>query len=338
MVKALIPIGGRGMAGGVRVCQSADQAHRTAASLLGSDLLGYGVNKLLVEEMVTFSTEIYTRLVTNTASNNIDLILSLAGGVDIENAAREDQLKIHHLSTAPGDLLPAHRTSSWLHQNKIDLTDFPTLPHTLASLHRAAADLDAILLEINPLAVHKDIRLIALDAKLEVDDNALPWHPELNELFVASLSTRELRARQLGVSYVPLDGNIGVITSGVGLGMATLDLRQQRGLSPANFLATGGEISEHMVRGAVDLILESTQVRGTKINLYGGINNMLEAAKGICAALGKATDNRPIIVKIIGNQQEESWAMLERLPNVHVIPVVQTEAAVDRLAMLLNMN
>ncbi len=336
VVKALVPTGGRGKAGAVKVCRSVDQARQAATALLGKEVLGHRVDKLLVEELIPISNELYAGVVVNTATDSIDLVLSLTGGVEIEAAAHADRQVVHQLSIEPGDLLPLHRVNSWLGRHKIELSEYPLLAGTLLNLYRAAADLDAILLEINPLAMDTDGRLVALDAKLEVDDNALPRHPELNELFMASLSSRELRARQLGVSYVPLDGNIAVIASGAGLGMATLDLLQQRDLAPANFLDTGGGISEQMVKGALELVLEPAQVRGAIINLYGGINRMLEAAKGISAALENKPENRPIVVKILGNQQEEAWAMLEPIPNVHVIRVVQTETAVDRLKMILD--
>jgi succinyl-CoA synthetase beta subunit len=205
----------------------------------------------------------------------------------------------------------------------------------MATLYRAAADLDAILLEINPLAITGEGSLVALDCKLEVDDNGLMRQPELLEWYCASLSDRELRARSLGVSYVPLDGDIGVITSGAGLGMATLDLLKQAGLSPANFLDTGGGISEALVKGSLELIMEPAHVKGAIINLYGGINRMLEAAKGILAALQNIPGNRPVVVKILGNQQEEAWALLEPEPNVHVIRVIQTEKAVSKVAELV---
>jgi len=336
VVKALIPTGGRGKVGAVRVCHSADNARQSAADLLGKEVLGHRVDKLLVEELIPISNELYAGVVVNTATDSIDLVLSLTGGVEIEVAAHSDRQVVHQLSVEPGDLLPLHRVNNWLGRHKIELSEYPLLAGTLLNLYRAAADLDAILLEINPLAMDTDGRLVALDAKLEVDDNALPRHPELNELFMASLSSRELRARQLGVSYVPLDGDIAVIASGAGLGMATLDLLQQRDLAPANFLDTGGGISEQMVKGALELVLEPALVRGAIINLYGGINRMLEAAKGISAALENKPENRPIVVKILGNQQEEAWAMLEPIPNVHVIRVVQTETAVDRLKKILD--
>jgi succinyl-CoA synthetase beta subunit len=206
----------------------------------------------------------------------------------------------------------------------------------MVALYRAAADLDAILLEINPLAVLTDGTLALLDCKLEIDDNSLPRQPVLADAYRQALSPRELRARELGVSFVPLEGDIGVITSGAGLGMCTLDLLKQHGLHPANFLDTGGGISATLVQGALELIMEPPQVRGAIINLYGGINRMLEASKGIVAALQMIQGKRPLVVKILGNQQEEAWAMLEKIPNVHVIRVVQTEDAVSRLAELVS--
>ena len=336
VVKAIIPAGGRGKAGGVRLCQSVEEVSAAAADLLGKELLGQRVPYVLVEEQVPVSQEIYAGIVANTASDRIDLILSLSGGVEIENTARDGEGSVHHLAIQPGDLMPLHRIRTWLKKSGPDLSQVPGLAEVLSGLYRAAADFDAILLEINPLALTSDGRLVLLDCKLEVDDNALARQPEFNAIYLAGLSERELRARQLGVSYVPLDGDIGVITSGAGLGMATLDLLQQRGLAPADFLDTGGGISEELVKGALELILDAPRVRGAIINLYGGINRMLEAAKGILAALQVQTEGRPVVVKILGNQQEEAWALLEGQPNVYVVRVVQTETAVDQLFELLS--
>lgn len=336
VVKALIPSGGRGKAGGVRVCHNPEEIHRAADDLLHRELLGHMVHSVLVEELMPVSREIYAGVIANTATDKIDLVVSLAGGVDIEKTAQSDAGSVRQLSVNPGDILPVHRVRRWLQQDKTGFAELPSLPEILVQLYRAAADLDALLLEINPLALLTDGSFVLLDCKLEVDNNSLPRQPELNQLYLASLSPREMRARELGVSFVPLDGDIGVMTSGAGLGMATLDMLRNKGLSPANFLDTGGGISEQMVQGALQLIMEPPQVRGAIINLYGGINRMLEAAKGIRAALNNISGDRPVVVKILGNQQEEAWAMLETLSNVYVIRVVQTEAAVDRLAELLS--
>jgi succinyl-CoA synthetase beta subunit len=279
--------------------------------------------------------EVYAGVVANSATDRIDLVVSFAGGMEIEHAAQANNQAIWQLPVEPGDVLPVYRVRQWLRQTRAEDGILDALSNVLVALYRAAADLDAILLEINPLAVLSDGTLALLDCKLEIDDNGLARQPELAEVYRQSLSSRELRARDLGVSYVPLEGDIGVITSGAGLGMCTLDLLKQQGLTPANFLDTGGGISEALVQGALELIMEPPQVRGAIINLYGGINRMMEASKGIVAALRTIPGKRPLVVKILGNQQEEAWAMLEKVPNVHVIRVVQTEDAVAKLAELV---
>ncbi len=335
VVKALIPTGGRGKAGGVKTCTTLEQVREATETLLGHEMLGHRVHAVLVEERVSISHEIYAGVVANTATDMIDLVVSFEGGVEVESVAQRDRSAILQLSVEPGYILPVHHVQRWLQQNNPQSMDVGILAEVLVQLYRAAADLDAILLEVNPLAVISEGVLVLVDCKLEVDDNAISRQPQLAELYRASLSERELRARELGVSYVPLDGDIGVITSGAGLGMATLDLLKRNGLSPANFLDTGGGISEAMVKGALELIMEPPQVKGAIVNLYGGINRMVEAAKGILAALENIPGNRPIVVKIIGNQQEEAWQMLKDQPNIHIIQVVQTEAAVAKLAELV---
>ncbi len=335
VVKALIPAGGRGKAGGVRLCASIETVTEAAQLLLGHDLLGYRVDSILVEKAFPTVREIYAGVVANSATDMIDLVVSFAGGVEIENAAQSNSQAVWQLPVEPGDILPVYRVRQWLSQTRVEDINLEALACVLVALYRAAADLDAVLLEINPLAVLPDGTLMLLDCKLEIDDNGLARQPELAEVYRKSLSSRELRARDLGVSYVPLEGDIGVITSGAGLGMCTLDLLKQQGLDPANFLDTGGGISASLVQGALELIMEPPQVRGAIINLYGGINRMLEASQGIVAALQAIPGQRPLVVKILGNQQEEAWAMLETVPNVHIIRVVQTEDAVARLAELV---
>ena len=335
VVKALIPAGGRGKAGGVKVCASIEAVTEAAQVLLGHDLLGYRVARVLVEKAMPIAREIYVGVVANSATDRFDLLVSFAGGMEIEHAAQSNSQAVWQLPVEPGDVLPVHRVRQWLRQARVEDVNLGSLASVLVALYRAAADLDAVLLEINPLAVLTDGTLALLDCKLEIDDNGLARQPELADVYRQSLSSRELRAQDLGVSYVPLEGDIGVITSGAGLGMCTLDLLKQQGLAPANFLDTGGGISATLVQGALELIMEPPQVRGAIINLYGGINRILEASKGIVAALQTIPGKRPLVVKILGNQQEEAWTMLEKVPNVHVIRVVQTEDAVAKLAELV---
>jgi succinyl-CoA synthetase beta subunit len=336
-VKALIPSSGRGKAGGVKLCETPLEVLETATLLLGKRLLGYTVERVLVEAAQEILCEIYTGVIINLFIGSIDLVVSFAGGMDIEQDIKKDTSAILQLETEPGEMLPVHRVCRWLSGIKDPPSNLniDSLAYVLAALHRAAADLDAILLEVNPLAVLSDGRLAVLDCKLEVDDNSLSRQPEMMKHYLAGLSVREKQAYSLGVSYVPLDGDIAVITSGAGLGMATLDMLKRRNLQPANFLDTGGAISAVQVQGALELVMGQPHVRGAIVNLYGGINRMLEAAKGILAAKENLYGKRPIVVKIIGNQQEEAWAMLESEPDVHTVRVVQTEAAVEKLASLL---
>ena len=337
VVKALIPAGGRGKAGGVKLCETPQEVYDAASLMLGKPLLGYLVDSLLVEAAQEILFEIYTGVIVNMSNGSIDLVVSLAGGMDIEQASRDDSSSIFSLETEPGDLLPVYRVSGWLASLKNPPAHLPidSLAQVLVALYRAAVDLDAILLEVNPLALLSDGRLVVLDCKLEIDDNALSRQPKMMAIYQAGLSERERLAQSLGVSYIPLDGDIAVIASGAGLGMATLDMLKRRNLHPANFLDTGGGISAAQVRGALELVISQPKVRGAIINLYGGINRMLEAAQGILAAKENLADNRPIVVKILGNQQEEAWAMLASVPGIHTVCVVQTEAAVDKLASLL---
>jgi len=271
VVKALIPTGGRGKAGGVRVCWSLDHVRDAARSLLGQELLGHTVSQVLVETMIPVTHEIYAGVVANSATSMIDLILGFSGGIEIEAEAQIGERSLLHMEVEPGDVLPIHRVRRWLNQADAPGVDLSDLALVLTVLYRAAADLDAMLLEVNPLALAEDGSLVALDCKLEVDDNGLARQPELFELYRASLGERETRARELCVSFVPLDGDIAVITSGAGLGLATMDLLARAGLSPANFLDTGGGISEAQIKGALELVMEPPQVKGAIVNLYGGI-------------------------------------------------------------------
>lgn len=335
VIKALIPAGGRGKAGGIKVCSTKEQIQKACDELLGRELLGHHISSLLVEEKYAIARELYVGIVANTSTDMIDIIVSFSGGIEIENTAQKDQSAILKLSVEPGDVLPLYRVRQWLHRAEDQNLDINALAKVLVQLYRVSVDMDAILLEINPLVVTSDGTLALLDCKLEVDDNAIPRQPQFVEMYRGSLSERELRAKDMGVSYVPLDGDIAVITSGAGLGMATLDLLKRSGLAPANFLDTGGGISAPLVQNALEMIMEPPQVRGAIVNLYGGINRMVEAAKGIIEALKNIPGSRPIVVKIIGNQQEEAWQMLKTQPNVYVIQAVQTESAVAKMTELV---
>ena len=331
VVKAVIPTGGRGKAGGVRICKKQSEVESYLETLWGKEILGYTVHQVLVEEAADIEAELYAAVQVDTDSGYTNILFSEAGGVDVEAVAGE----INIISVDPGADVPVHRVRMHIQEWGLSGIDPAALSFFLAMLQRISADIDATLLEVNPLAVLHDGSLAALDCKCEVDENALARHRGFKEMQRKTLSERELKASEFGVSYVPLKGVIGVITSGAGLGMASMDMLTERGLPPANFLDTGGGISEDMLCRALKLILEPSEVKGCLINLYGGINRMKEAANGIAKALEETGDKRIIVAKILGNQQEDAWDILSVIPNVHVIKVFQTERAVDKLEELL---
>ncbi len=331
VVKAQIASGKRGKSGGILFAVSPEQAAQAAAQLLDRELLGYRVQQVLVEEKLALVRELYAGLILDRASGTFRLILTLEGGMDVEELPPE---AVKTLSLTPGELLPIHRVARFLQASAVEETLVQPLAFVIATLHRVFVDLDLIQIEINPLALLADGRLAALDCKMEVDDNALSRHPDFARLHRQSLGAREQKAAELGVSFVPLDGDVGVIASGAGLGMATLDLLRRAGLAPADFLDTGGAISVDLVRESVRLVMDTPSARGLMVNLYGGINPMIAAANGIVEGL-KGLPPKPVVVKLLGNSQEEAWKILEEA-GVTVVKVPQTETAVQTLAALLN--
>ena len=331
VVKALIPSGKRGEAGGVLFAATPDECERAAARLLGSQLLGFPVDQVLVEEKA--------RVAHETLRGLHGRPLQRQASAPLECGRRHGRrapapAAIHKLVLAPDKALPLHRMARALRGSGIDESLAGPLARVMTTLHAMLLDLDLMQIEVNPLALLNDGSLLALDCKMEADDNAFGRQPEFAELHRAGLRESEVRAARLGVSFVPLEGEIGVIASGAGLGMATLDLLRRAGLRPADFLDTGGGITTDLMRGAVELVGEPATVTGLIINLYGGINPMIAAAEGIAGAVRAAAWRKPVVVKLLGNSQEEAWRILEEA-GVAVVKVPQTEAAVDRLMTML---
>lgn len=331
VIKALIPSGKRGQAGGILFASSPQEAEAAAQRLLGSSLLGFPVSQVLIEQSIRLKAEFYASCMADLTGARLLLLWSAAGGMDVERAAPS---AIHRLVLSPGEALPLHRAARALRAGSLDEALVQPFARVLTALHTMLLDLDLIQVEVNPLALLDDGRLMALDCKMEADDNAFSRQPEFAALHRTALRESEVRAARLGVSFVPLDGEIGVIASGAGLGMATLDLLRRAGLRPADFLDTGGGITTDLMRGAVELVGDPPQVTGLLINLYGGINPMIAAANGIAGAVRAAAWRKPVVVKLLGNSQEEAWRILEDA-GLSVVKVPQTEAAVERLMTLM---
>ncbi len=341
VVKAQVPAGGRGKAGGVVRADGPDSAAAAAGRLLGRPLVGHVVRSVLVEEALPIAQELFLGLAVDPASAGYVALFSTAGGINVEDVAARTPAQVRRawidplvgltaehaaaLFGGPGDgaLREAREGGAGL-----------SLADVLARLYDAFVGCDALIAEINPLAVLADGRLVAADCRMEVDDDSLFRHPALKEYRESLLEGREREAYEIGVSYVALDGDVGLIGSGAGLGMASVDMLKLAGLSPANFLDTGGGITRDLMRRAVELTLYPDHVRGELINLYGGINPMVDAALGIVDALRAMPERKPVVVKLLGNRQEEAWAILEA-EGVPVVKRVHTEEAARKLAELL---
>lgn len=333
VVKAQIPVGGRGKAGGILRVPNPSAASMAAGSLLYKKLLGHQVRSVLVEERLNIVHELFLGLAVEPGSGRYLALFSDQGGINIEEVAAQTPARVRRLWLDPLQGLPADAARQ-LAAGLVEEELLPELEKILAGLYDAFRERDAIIAEINPLALLADGRLVAADCRIEVDDDALYRQPQWQTYKQSLLDERERRAQEIGVSYVALDGDVGLIASGAGLGMASLDMLRLAGLEPANFLDTGGGINRELMRRAVELTLYPGGVRGELVNLYGGINPMVEAALGIVDALRAMPRRKPLVVKLLGNRQEEAWAILEA-EGVPVVKVVQTEEAAGKLAELL---
>jgi len=334
-IKAQVLVGGRGKAGGIKFADSLEEAVEKAKELMGEKIKGHRARRLLIEEKLDIKHEYYLGVTIDQLSGKPVVMFSTEGGVDIETIAEErpESLTSKYVSSSRG----------FFQFEALDICQKLGLSGTLllkASniLHRLYGvfdQYDAMIAEINPLVVTNEDKICAVDAVLEIDDNSLFRHLDI-QLELSERVEDEIKreAIQQGLSYVKLDGDIGVIGSGAGLTMTTIDLIKDFGGKPANFLETGGGITEQLMEGAVELVLKDRRLRALLINLYGGINPMPDAAKGIVKAYEKLRPKIPILVKVIGNQQEEAWSILESA-DISVVKEIQTEVAVSKLMNMI---
>ncbi len=334
MVKAQILSGGRGKAGAVVQADSPEEAESQAARLLGIMIHDLPVDKLLIEEQVPHRFEFYLSLYLDPSTEMLWLLFSPRGGVDVESAADDQMLKLP-VSTRVG--IEKAPLLSFAQQRGLGATIGCRLLELATILYHCVRERDLLLAEINPLLCTEAGQFIAADARGEIDDNAI-FRSDFRADDAATKRERtdmERRAAILGLNgFVELKGEIGILASGAGLGMSTMDLLSDIGLSPANFLETGGRITAELVRGAVELVLDQPGLKGILVNLYGGINPMVEAAHGLIRGAATRAPTIPIVVKLFGNEQEEAWSLLEAagIPTVHDI---ETVTAVNKLHTLL---
>jgi len=310
VLKSQVLVGGRGLAGGVKKASGLDEAIAKARELFSMSIKGEKVEKLLVEEAVCIGRELYLSLTVDRASRRLLYLVSGMGGVEIEDLARKHPEKILRI---PVD--PFTGYSSYMARQALGFLGLPwdklsLLDNVMRAMYRIMIDHDAELVEFNPLAYTCDGRLVALDAKIIIDDNSLFRHPDLQPLYGRDASSYERIAKQLDFNYVELDGDIGVISNGAGLTMATMDAILHYGGKPANFLDIGGGATRERVKEAVKLVLSHPRVKAVLVNIFGGITRCDEVAVGIVEALKEAEVAKPIVVRMLGTNEEEGRRIL----------------------------
>ncbi len=318
VLKAQVHAGGRGKAGGIVLVGSSAEAESAASALLGRQLVtaqtgpeGVPIRKLLVEETAEVARELYLAITVDRIVKGPVIIASDAGGMEIEEVAAKQPERIH---TEPIDPLLGFQPFQGRRLARalgLDAKLARPASQIMGALYRVFVDNDCTLVEINPLAITGDGRVIALDAKLELEDDSMFRHSDLTDLRDPEQEDPfEARAREYGISYVKLDGEVGCLVNGAGLAMATLDVISTAGASPANFLDVGGGASEEKVAEALSIILSDPQVKQVLVNVFGGILRCDIAAKGIVRACREQKVSPPILARMLGTNVEDGKAIL----------------------------
>jgi succinyl-CoA synthetase beta subunit len=312
VVKAQVFVGGRGKAGGIALADTPADAEIAARRILGMDIKGLTVEKVLVAEAITYEREIYLGVVMDRATRAIVLMASAEGGVEIEEVARTNPDAIVKIAAHPMlGLLDFQARDLAFGIGLRDARQVRQFAQIATALYRIYMETDATLAEINPLVVKADGALQALDSKIVLDDSALFRHPELEALRDASDEPEaERRAREAGITYIKLDGDIGCMVNGAGLAMATMDVVKLYGGEPANFLDIGGGAGKEKVKAALQIILSDPNVRAVMFNIFGGITRVDEVARGIVAALAEVPTNVPMIARLVGTNEAEGRRIL----------------------------
>jgi succinyl-CoA synthetase beta subunit len=326
IIKSQVLVGGRGKAGGVHLAKDPQEAEDLATLILGMDIKGLPVRKILVEEAINIDKEIYLGITNDRIAQKPIFIASADGGMDIEEVARQHPERITKVYIDPLLGLRDYQAR--------DLAIGIDLPRTLwknfieiaRSLWKAYLEIDATLIEINPLVITNENKLIALDAKIILDDNALYRHPDLAELRDPDSEAEvEAESRKFGLTYIKLNGQIGCMVNGAGLAMATMDIIKLFGGEPANFLDIGGGASAEKVASAMRIILSEPNVKAILVNVFGGITRCDEVARGIRMVLDENDVDKPIVIRLVGTNADEG---LKLLSDTHlIIATTLTEAA-----------
>jgi len=319
-VKAQVLVGGRGKAGGIKVVETPEDAGSAAEQILGMDIKGHTVNKVLVEGGADIESEMYLSVMVDRAEKKPLILFSTEGGVDIEEVAERnpDAIVRQHVDPLVG-LVP-YQQREVVFQSGLSGDAAKGVGKVISDLYRAFRESDASLVEINPLVTTKSGDVLTLDSKVTIDDSSLFRHGDLvSEEDVQAADPGERRAQEVGLQYVKLDGDVGILGNGAGLVMSTLDVVAQAGGEPANFCDVGGGADAEQISNALDIVTSNPEVKSVLFNIFGGITRGDEVARGLLSALERSELDLPIVVRLDGTNAKEGREILaDNTPqNVH---------------------
>ena len=342
VIKAQIHAGGRGKGGGIKIANSLSEVKDIASSIIGMSLVtpqtgakGKEVLKVYVEEACEIANELYLGIVLDRSIGKFVMMASTEGGIDIEKVAEETPEKIHKIILDPSDGISSFQARQLAFKLLIPKEAFKSFNKQVILLAKMAIENDFTLVEINPLILTNTNHIVALDAKVNIDDNSLFRHKDLKELLDESeVDPKELEAEKYELSYVKLDGKIGCMVNGAGLAMATMDIIKLKGSSPANFLDVGGGASKDKVKGAFKIIISDKDVQAILVNIFGGIKRCDIIAEGIVEAVKDINLEKPLVVRLEGTNVDEGKKILEN-SGLDIIAAADLEEAAEKIVKVV---
>jgi succinyl-CoA synthetase beta subunit len=335
VVKAQVQVGGRGKAGGIKLAGSPEEAREVAEQILGMDIKGHIVKRVLVERAGDIKSEYYCSFLVDRSARQFMGMMSAKGGVDIEEVAETDPDAIAKVHIDPLLGISDFHAREMVFGAKIDEEARKEAIAMLPKLYRAFVELDASLIEVNPLILTGDGRVVALDAKVSLDDSATYRHPNFDELKAAfEIPEQERLAKEKGLNFIKLDGDVGIIGNGAGLVMSTLDVVKNAGGDAANFLDVGGGAGAELLSNALEVITSNEEVKSVLINIFGGITRCDLVAEGIIDALGRLEVKVPIVVRLDGTNAEQGRKMLADAPHPMLVTAETMLGAAEKAVEL----
>ena len=316
VVKAQVQVGGRGKAGGIKLANSPEEARDVASQILGMDIKGHTVKRVLVERAGDIKSEYYFSFLLDRSERKFLGMMSAKGGIDIEEVADTDPDAIARVHVDPLVGISDFHARKLVFGAKIDEEARKEAIAMIPKIYRAFVELDASLVEVNPMILTSEGRVVALDAKVSIDDSAAFRHPNFDELKAAhDIPEQERFAKERGLNFIKLDGDVGIIGNGAGLVMSTLDVVKAAGGEPANFLDVGGGAGAELLASAIEVITSNPEVKSILVNIFGGITRCDLVAEGILAALERLDVKVPIVVRLDGTNAEQGRKMLADAPH-----------------------